>query len=64
MWSGPKSPWKALYNSVLSMLKYTGGSDLAPEAVGARDERFDGDACCLGYGNGVFASGVCVYEAR
>lgn len=48
MWSGPKSPWKALYNRVLSMLKYTGGSDLALEAVGARDERFDGDACCLG----------------
>jgi hypothetical protein len=47
------------------MLKYTGGFDLAA-AVGpwARADRFDGDALCLGYGNGVVASGVCVYDAR
>lgn len=52
-----------MYNRVLSMLKYTGGNDLAPATVGpacARDERLDGEALCLGYGNGVFASGVWV----
>lgn len=67
MWSGPKSPWNALYSSVLSMLKYTGGCALCAAAVGpawALADRFDGDALCLGYGNGVLASGVCVYEAR
>lgn len=49
------------------MLKYTGGFALAPVAVGpacARADRFDGDALCLGYGKGVVASGVWVYEAR
>lgn len=49
------------------MLKYTGGCALDPAAVGpacARADRFDGDALCFGYGNGVVASGVCVYEAR
>jgi hypothetical protein len=47
------------------MLKYTGGVVLAA-AVGpvARADRFDGEALCLGYGKGVVASGVCVYDPR
>jgi hypothetical protein len=40
---------------------------LGPVAVGpacARADRLEGEALCFGYGKGVVASGVWVYEAR
>lgn len=49
------------------MVKYTGGWTLGPAAVGpfcAFDDRLLGDRLCRGYGKGVLASGVWVYEAR
>jgi hypothetical protein len=67
MWSGPKSAWKALYSRFLSIEKYTGGETFGPVVVGpccARDDLLLGDRLCLGYGNGVLASGVWVYEAK
>lgn len=68
MCSGPKSAWKALYNRLLSMVKYTGGLTCLVAAVGpacALLERFTGDWVLRSrYLKGVSALGGLVNEAR
>lgn len=65
MCNGPKSAWKALYNKLSSMEKYTGGWTLGPLATGAGvgpccdfEERLCAVLAVLaGYGNGVATLG-------
>lgn len=69
MCRGPKSAWKALYNKLLSMVKYMGGGLSCDTACGpccALDDLLLGGLDCfaVGYGKGVFSSGWWVYEAR